>query len=337
MKSLIYRFLLITSLVCAAAFVWTEAPARAQEAYTTQLEERHLPVGEFSSVSVSDDFDVTLAKGAYAVRVTTDKVLAPYVQVYVRSKTLYVSYDEKAVPKDVKKMFKGRKAPAPVYRVVVFLPELNGISLSENAVLSASDEFIGSRFEMELTDKAAVKSLNLRASEINVRLKKNSQAMLTLSADKKMNLSAENNANLKVSGGADQVSVETANSASVTLSGPSKRAVFTAAGSSKVSATEKAEESIEVQMAGSAKLQIGGEAPVLLIRAEKNAELEANSLKVKKVDAQMSGSTQAQVNVSEDIDATLTGGSELFYTGTPQVRIGKIIKSTLAPLGSTAK
>lgn len=337
MKLLIYRFLLLGCLVCAAGLVWTEVPAQAQETYTTQLEERRLPVKEFSSVSVSDDFDVTLAKGAYGVRITTDKVLAPYVQVYVRSKTLYVTYDEKSVPKDVKKMFKGRKAPDPVFRVVVFLPELNGIYLSENAVLTASDDFIGSHFEMELADKAVVKSLTLRASEINVHLKKNSQATMTLSADKKMNLNVENNANLKVSGNAELVSVVSSNSASVTLAGHCKRAVFTAAGSSKVTVSEQAQESVEAHLAGSAELQLSGEAPVLLIRAEKNAELEANSLKVKKVDAQMSGSSKAEVNVSEDIDATLTGGSELYFTGTPQFRIGKIVKSTLAPLGSSSK
>ena len=46
---------------------------------------------------------------------------------------------------------------------------------------------------------------------------------------------------------------------------------------------------------------------------------------------------KASVNVSDTVDATLQGGAALYYSGTPSFKIGKIIKSTLAPKGAPAK
>lgn len=324
----------VAALACVCLFA---LQASAQEVYTTLLEEKTVTVGDFSSLSVSDDFEVTLAKGACSARVTTDKVLAPYVQVYVRSKTLFISYDEKAVPKDVKKLFKGRKAPDPVFRVVVFLPHLSGIELSDNAALTSVDELSGNQVSINLTDKALIKSLKLNADDITVRAKKNSQASMNLDIMGKADLGSEGNAALKVSSKSGELMATVAGSSKLTLVTECRKAVFNTGATAKVTADPKASESVEVHMSGSSELVLSGETPLLLIRAEKNTELDAAALKALKVDAQMSGSSNAEVNAVEDIDATLVGGSSLYYTGTPAIRIGKIIKSTLAPHGSSAK
>lgn len=328
------RKFLVAALACACFFAFQ---ASAQEVYTTLLDERTISVGDFSSISVSDDFEVTLAKGACSARVTTDKVLAPYVQVYVRSRTLYVSYDEKAVPKDVKKLFKGRKAPDPVFRVVVFMPHLSGIELSDNASLASVDELSGAQVSINLTDKALIKSLKLNADDITVRAKKNSQVSMNIDIIGKADLGSEANAALKVSAKAGEVMANAAGSSKLTLVTECRKAVFNTGASAKVTADPKVSEIVEVHMGGSSELVLSGETPQLLIRAEKNSELNASALKSLKVDAQMSGSSNAEVNAVEDIDATLVGGSSLYYTGTPAIRIGKIIKSTLAPHGSSAK
>ena len=61
----------------------------------------------------------------------------------MRSKTLFITYDEKAVPKDIKKLYKGKNAPKPVFRAVISLPELNGFTLEDNVVLNTTEEFFG--------------------------------------------------------------------------------------------------------------------------------------------------------------------------------------------------
>ena len=309
-------------------------PAKAQ--VTTQLEEKTLPVGDFSSISVADDFEVSLVKGAYSVRVTTVKELAPYVQVYVRAKVLYITYDEKSVPKDIKKMFKGKGSPEPVFRAVVYLPELNGVTLANNVTLMSTDEFSGFNFEMNLGDKSQVKSLTVRASNVTVNMKKNAQATVTLKADNRMELNTDGNAVLKLSGQAMELAMNAAGSSEVSAIGDFRSSTLTMGNSAKALVSQKSDKAV-LQVSGSSNLTLTGDAEQMVVRGDKNALVEANGFTVKKVEANLSGSARVNVTVTELIDATLVGGSALYYTGTPSIQIGKIIKSTLAPYGATAK
>ena len=66
----------------------------------------HNDLTEFDSVDISHTFEATIAEGPYGVKVIVDNTLAPYVEVYVKGKTLYLGYDAKSVPADIKKMYK---------------------------------------------------------------------------------------------------------------------------------------------------------------------------------------------------------------------------------------
>lgn len=318
--------------VCAAVLL--TLPARAQ--FTSQLEEKSLPVGEFSSVSVTDGFDVALVKGTYGVKVTADKDLSPYVQVYVRAKTLYITYDEKSVPKEVKKQYKGRGAPTPVFRAVVTLPELNGLSLEETAVLSSTDEFSGSNVSINLAGKSQIKALNLKAQSITVSLKKNTQADLTLRADNRLEINTEDNAKAKVSVKAQELAINASDQSEVGIVGESESCSLYLVERAVANVSQKADKA-SLQVSGSSTLTLSGNGSSLALKADKSASVEASGFPVKKVEASMQGNSKANVAVSELIDATLVGGSALYYTGTPSFKIGKVIKSTLAPYGATAK
>ncbi len=330
MKALINRVLSI--VICTIAFAFA---ANAQQ-YTTQLEEKVLPVGEFTSVSVSNDFEVTLAKGAYNTKVTVDKVLSPYVQVYVRSKTLYITYDEKSVPKDIRKMFKGRNAPQPHFRATVYMPQIGGIILSDNATLLASDEFAGDQVEINLADKSQLKGLTLIASSILINTKKNTQASVNFKADNKIEIITDGNANLTAMTECDELVVSAAGNSNVSVNGFCSSTTLSGSGSPQMSISQKAQKA-SLQLGGSTELILTGEAETLYLKSEKSAKLNANGFDAKTIEADMSGSSKAEVNVSELLDATLVGGSALYYTGTPVFKIGKVFKSTLAPLGATGK
>lgn len=318
-------------VICTSALAIV--PARAQ---SFQLDEKTLPVSEFSSVSVTGDFEVTLVKGEYSAKVTTYQVLAPYVQVFVRAKTLFISYDEKSVPKDIRKQFKGRGAPTQVFRVVVYLPELNGISLEDNVSLSSTDEFSGNGFTMSLDEKAQVKSLNLKATNISVNMKKNAQASLTLKADNRLEINTEGNSNLKGSLESPELVFNTAGASQVAVNGQGTSATFNMGGTSNVTATLQEEKTV-VTISGNADLKLLGSSDSMIVNADKSSEIEANDYEVKKVEAKMNGSAKINAKVTEQLDATLVNGASFYYTGTPAITIGKIIKSTLAPFGSTAK
>lgn len=308
-------------------------PLKAQN--FNQLEEKTLPVGEFHSVSATDNFEITLERGACSVTVTADQQLSPYVQVYVRSKVLYVTYDEKSVPKDIRKLYKGRNAPTPVFRVAVTLPALSGLYLSENVNVTAKDTFESNRLDLTLADKAQVKNLTVRGTAATVNLRKNTQAVLELQMDSSLEMSTEGNAILKADVQAKDLAVSAAGSSQLSLSArQTGTATLRCAGSSKLAFMGEVDK-MDLQAAASADVALNGSAQTFLLKAEKNADVDANAFPVQRLEADMSGSSRAEVNVVETLSATLVGGSALYYSGTPVFRIGKIMKSTLAPYGTS--
>lgn len=330
MKAIINKVLWLTvGIVCLFVL-----PAQAQ--VTAGQEEKSIPVGEFSSISVSDDFEVSLVKGKHGVKITSEKELIPYIQVYVRSKSLFITYDEKSVPKDIRKLFKGRGSSDPVFRAVVSMPEIGGISLSNNATLSSIEDFSGGTFDLNLADKAQVKTLTVRVNSANLNLKKNAQVSMNVEVANRLEINTEGNASIKLSGKAQEFSVNAAGSSELTVSADCKSSTVTTSGSTDLSLSQKTEKMV-LTVGGFSKLNLSGEADSIQIRGERSASVDANAFSVKKAEANLSGSAKVNISISESLDATLVGGSSLYYTGTPSIRIGKVIKSTLAPYGSTAK
>ncbi len=330
MKAIINKVLWLTvGIVCLFVL-----PAQAQ--VTAGQEEKSIPVGEFSSISVSDDFEVSLVKGKHGVKITSEKELIPYIQVYVRSKSLFITYDEKSVPKDIRKLFKGRGSSDPVFRAVVSMPEIGGISLSNNATLSSIEDFSGGTFDLNLADKAQVKTLTVRVNSANLNLKKNAQVSMNVEVANRLEINTEGNASIKLSGKAQEFSVNAAGSSELTVSADCKSSTVTTSGSADLSLSQKTEKMV-LTVGGFSKLNLSGEADSIQIRGERSASVDANAFSVKKAEANLSGSAKVNISISESLDATLVGGSSLYYTGTPSIRIGKVIKSTLAPYGSTAK
>ena len=331
MKSLVSKIFAL--LICT--FTLSAGVAFAQ--FNSQLEEKKLPVSEFNIVSVSGDFEVTVDKGSYEVRITTDQVLAPYVQVYVRSHTLYISYDEKSVPKDIKKQFKGRKSSDPVFRAVVLVPELNGVLLSDNATLMGTEEFAGSSVSINLSDKAQIKNLTLKCKNATLNMKKNAMAALTIHADDKVDLFTEGNAALKLTSRTHDMTLAAEGSSQVAITGETRgKTTFNLSGSAEVTANLRGPR-VTLQTAGSSELVLNGEAQNLAVYAERNSEVDANGFQVRKAEANLSGSARVNVNVQEELSVIATGGSALYYRGTPEIKIGKVIKSTLAPFGTSNK
>lgn len=329
MKTLIHK--LFTVLICTFAFACVQSYAQENN---YELETKTLPVSDFTSLSVEDDFEVTLLRGPQNVKVTAYRDLMPYIQVYVRGKVLYITFDERSVPKDVKKLYKGRGTTEPVFRVMVTMHELNGITLANNATLISSDSFPSSnRFDMSLADKAQVKSLNVQASTVSVSMKKNAQAVMTLTADKKLDVNTDGNANLKLTANAPEMQLDAAGSSDWTLVANSENAAVSMAGSSEVIATLKTKKAV-LKTTGSSVLSLTGDTESLEIQGEKSSNVDAAGFTTKTIDANLSGNCRVNMAVTEGITATLVGGSALYYTGNPTVKIGKIIKSTLAPAGS---
>ena len=333
MKNFIKAIGTIASVMALSVSV---AVAQEQQSFTIQLEDKVLPVSDFNSINVTNDFEVTLDKGECGVRLTVDNALSPYVQVYVRAKTLYIGYDDKSVPKDIKKLYKAKGAAQPTFRAVVTLPELAGLTMADNATVTSAVEFPGEFFQLNLGDKVQVKSLSVISTTAAITMTKNAQAVLAVKADDKVEIANDGNTNLKLSANTNSLLVSAAGNSTISIGAEAPAVNVTANNNAKLAVATKAD-LVNAKALGNCKLVLSGESNELIVSGEKNGDIDADGLLTINVTANMNGSSKASVNASEKIDATLVGGSTLFYSGTPNFQIGKIVKSTLAPKGTALK
>lgn len=318
----------------AFAAVLLVAPQRAKaQSLSAQLTDKDIMVSEFNAVNVSDDFDVTVSRGTYGVRLTVDKELAPYVEVYVRSKVLYISYDEKAVPKEIRKMYRGKGSLTPVFRVVAYTPELQAVTLSDNATLSGVEEFVANDFELTAVGKSQVKNLRLTASSARISMKKNAVVNMNLKTDRGVEVSTDNNANLKLTFSGRELALTADGSSVVVADGPTRSMNLATSGSSQVSVSSDTE-SVEITSEGSSKLTLTGKALEMKVRGSRSSSVDAFAMPVETVDATLTNSSSVTVSVSKQVTVNLIGGSSLYYSGNPSFQIEKIVKSTLAPYGT---
>ena len=333
MKNLIKAIGTIASVMALSVSV---AVAQEQQSFTIQLEDKVLPVSDFNTISVANDFEVTLDKGDCGVRLTVDNALSPYVQVYVRAKTLYIGYDDKSVPKDIKKLYKAKGAAQPTFRAVVTLPELAGLTMADNATVTSAVEFPAEFLQLNLSDKVQVKSLSVISTTASITMTKNAQAVLAIKADDKVEITNDGNTNLKLSANTNSLLVSAAGNATISIGAETPAVNVTANNNTKLAVATKAD-IVNANALGNCKVVLSGETKDLIVKGEKNGDIDADGLLTVNVDAALNGSSKASVNASENVSATLVGGSTLFYSGTPNFQIGKIVKSTLAPKGTALK
>ena len=318
----------------AFAFALSLAPQRiAAQSLSAQLTDKDITVSEFNAVNVSDDFEVTVSRGAYGVRLTVDKELAPYVEVYVRSKVLYISYDEKAVPKELRKLYRGKGALTPVFRVGAYTPELKAVTLADNATLTGVEEFTASEFELTAAGKSQVRNLSISAASARIVMKKNATANLNLKTDRGVEVNTDNNANLKLTFTGRELALTADGSSVIVADGPTRSLNLSTGGSSQVSVVSDTEE-VEITAEGSSKLTLTGKALEMAVKGSRSSVVDAFAMPMEEVEANLSNSSTVTVSVSKKVSVNLVGGSALFYSGSPVFQIEKIVKSTLAPYGT---
>ena len=315
----------------AFAAVLVFAPQR--QSLSAQLTDKDIMVSEFNAVNVSDDFDVTVSRGTYGVRLTVDKELAPYVEVYVRSKVLYISYDEKAVPKELRKVYRGKGGLTPTFRVVAYTPELQAVTLSDNAILTGVEEFAANEFELTMAGKSQVRNLSIAAASARVSMKKNAIANLNLKTDRGVEVNTDNNANLKLTFTGRELALTSDGSSVVVADGPTKSLNLATGGSSQVSVTSNTE-NVDVTAEGSSKLTLTGKAFEMEVKGSRSSTVDAFAMPLEEVEVDLSNSSSVTVSVSKKVSVNLVGGSALYYSGSPEFKIEKIVKSTLAPYGT---
>ena len=320
----------VIGMIAFASVLLVSSQRTAAQVLTPQVTDKDVVVSEFNAINVSDDFEVTVARGAYGARLTVDKELAPYVEVYVRSRTLFITFDEKAVPRDLRKLYRGRGGLTATFRVTVYTPDLQSVTLSDYAILTGTEEFVASDFELLAAGKSQVKNLSITAASAKIALKKNATANLVIRADRDLEVTTENNSVLDLSYDAENLTVLSGGSSIITADGPCVT----------MNLTTLADENFDHMglrtfcMFTVNSNILNGKAYDLKIKGSRNASVDALAMPLETVDANMANSSSVLVDASKSIHVNLVGGSALYFTGTPAIEIEQIIKSTLAPYGS---
>lgn len=315
----------ITLVICSITLI---SFAAAQEVYPTQpQQEKDCEVGEFTAISVSDNLQVVLQEGACAVKLVSDEALLPYILVSVRDSILYIEYDEKAVPRDVKKVYRGKNAPVPVMQAQVSSPFLNGILASQNAVISGKGTIFSDVMDMMLTDKATVKDLKVDAESAILHMGKNSVADFTLSIESQLELSLEGSSELKLQYKSRNLLLHQEGNTTAILQGESSTATYGISGFAKNRSTGKGNVLV-VEAGGNADVSLAGEMGDLTLSLERTSKVDAVELKASRVKVSQNGWNSATVHAEDFLSVNLTGGSTLHYSGIPAIQVDKIMKSS---------
>ena len=120
---------------------------------------------EFDAISVSDGFKVTMVeKAGYNAKFKVSDALESYIQCYVKAGTLYIGIDEKSVPKEVKKSFKGKNSDGPVLEATVYVPVLNSVTLNDNSTFSSDGSLSSNDFKLSLSGTSSITNLHVSAN-----------------------------------------------------------------------------------------------------------------------------------------------------------------------------
>ncbi|MDT3366700.1 MAG: DUF2807 domain-containing protein [Bacteroidota bacterium] len=291
---------LMTAVALLAAGILSLTQATAQTAQKQQTFE------SFTGINVSGDFQVTLTPGTeYATTLTVDEAIMPYVQCFVTGGVLSVTVGK--LPKEVKKLFKGKNKPT--YILVVTAPQLGNITLKDNATLMTTNNFTAGTFRLDLSGKSQVRHLTVvDAASADIIMSKNAIADLTIDADQ-VNAELSGSAQLRLNYNVETLKVQSKNSALISANGDAGQTTIVAEGSSKISLDGLSEELLDVKGGGS-------------------ANIDCLKLETKKANIVLTGATLVEA-ASEEISVELSGKSTLIFDNDPVVNVVSIKTSTM--------
>lgn len=261
---------------------------------------------EFDAISVSDGFKVTMVeKDGYNAKFKVSEALESYIECYVKGGTLYIGLDDKSVPKEVKKSFKGKNSDEPVLEATVYVPSLNSVTLSDDCTFSCGNDLKAGKFRLDLSGTSSAANLNVSAESA------------VISVSKKAKLSSFN---IKVE---DKVTVNGDGSASAVIEYSAKTLEINNAGSADLAINGQCG-SASVSTAGSAKLSLSGKAASLKVTGKGgSSKIDATAVSVDDVTVSLDGA-ELTVNPAKNLSLDLGKGATVNYSGDPKIKIVKI-------------
>ncbi len=294
----------LTFVICTFALVASCFIAPAQ---TKQVSH---DFSAFDALDIDYDFNVRVVNSRdYSITLNVEDVLKDYVKAYVKNHTLYITLDEKSVPSDVRKMFRGRKSEGPVLEATVYMPEpLAAVKMSGSSTLSVNYDLECKTFRLDLAESARVKQLTVDAGNVTVSAAGKSYADLVLYADE-IKINVAGNSLVEFEQDSESLEIVSGGSAEVSMEGETLNASVTSSGSSRVT--------------------LKGKTSDLNVTGSGSSSVDALNLKTSECTVKLTNSSQLYEAATETVHIDLAGNSTLVFDGDPVIDIINVKSSTI--------
>ena len=265
----------------------------------------------FDALEVDYDFNVRVVDSRdYSVSMNLENDLKDYVQAYVKNHTLYLALDEKKLPSDLRKRYRGRRSSSPLLDVTVYTPEaLTSIKMKGASSLDVGFDLECRDFVLDLSENARVTKLVADASNISVTMAGKSSAIgIALFADN-IKINVAGSAKLEAEQDSQRIEIVTGGSAQLDVEG----------------------ETLDVQLttSGSSKTTVRGKTNTLSVNGSATSNVDAVSLKTSECTARLSNSSKLYEAATETLHIDINGNSTLVFDGDPVIDIINVKSSTV--------
>lgn len=286
---------------------------------SAQVKQYDYEVAEFDSITVGNEFDLSVVYGEkFGIILTVDEPLKDYVNFNVKGGTLSIQLDEKSIPSDIKKMYKGKSNPTPTYRVLLTTPDAIGnVTIKDKAVLSevrgvATKE----KMTVSATDNAQIKAFVIDSKEVEI------------SADKKTNVSLTVNTS--------KLDASFSGSSNANLTCGVRSGVFAVSGASKLVLHGEVQ-TLDFTAKGTSNSVLNGNCDNALFSCSGSSEVNALNLSTLNANVSMTGTCTLQEAASESLKVELSSGSTLIFNNRPAVEVVNIKSASMLRYGSSKK
>ena len=277
-------------------------------AATAQVKTTDYDNFSFKGISIDDDFVVTLSTGPeYRVSVQAESPYMQYIKVGVSAGVLEISLDDRAVPSEVKKLYKGAK---PVFSATVVTPEpLKSYKLEGKSVLTISGEIsLDDAVSIKIGDNAELKPATIVSRSCSIELDKKAVADVTFNGDK--------------------ITVAASGSASLNLTRESSESDIALSGSSNLVMRGKSE-TMKISAKGTSKAALNGETKEVEYSLGGTSNINAIGLATKNAAVTMSGLCTLTEAASNKLKINISSGANLVFDGKPEIEVESIKNSSV--------
>ena len=307
MKRLNHRLLLVLIAIAASGSL----PLSAQRVRATVKDE--LPA--FSRIVLGGEFSLDIRYGKqYRARMAVEELFGDYVQFSVADSTLTVTMDERKVPGEVRKLFKGKDSRSPEFRIEVTMPEtLRELALDGRAALVAADDLVfdDSCVSVKLSDNARIASVAFKADRIRLSLDRKADATLSVACD--------------------SLYVTLAGGANLDLTHRTAASAFAVSGSASLLVRGETG-LLKLDAKGFSKSILNGKAPVVRYRIGTSSQVNAVSLDNARAFAEVAGLNSSLTTAATDeLTVDLGTGATVYFLNDPTLRVLYLKNASLIP------